>query len=174
MDVVVVPYSAEWKTEFAKEAPRILAALTPGVRTIHHIGSTAIPGIFAKPVIDVLVEVADIDAVAAQSPGMAALGYEGLGEFGIAGRRYFRKQSGTTRTHNVHVFQHDSPHVERHLAFRDFMRTHGDYAQEYSILKQRVAAHCDNDIEKYGDGKDAFIKRMESLALEWQRGLAGR
>ncbi len=169
MDVVAVPFSEEWEGEFARESVRIAEALGARVRAVHHIGSTAIAGIYAKPVIDVMVEVTDIEEVAAQEPGMVALGYEGLGELGIAGRRYYRKQAGATRTHNVHVFQAGSAQVERHLAFRDYLRAHGDQAQEYSELKRRVAVECENDIERYMDGKDAFIKRVEAVAVVWRR-----
>ena len=135
---------------------------------IHHIGSTSIPGIHAKPVIDMLAVVADLAAVDRRAADMQGLGYEAMGELGIAGRRYFRRDDAAgRRTHQVHAFQDRSPHVKRHLAFRDFMRAHPELANEYARLKRKLAAAHPNDIDAYMDGKDGFIKEMEARALAW-------
>jgi GrpB-like predicted nucleotidyltransferase (UPF0157 family) len=101
---------------------------------------------------------------------MRALGYEPKGEFGIPGRRYYRRRSpdGVIARH-VHSFKQGSVAALRHLAFRDYMNSHTAAAQEYSVLKQRLAAAFPNDIQAYMDGKDAFIKQHEALALAWQR-----
>ena len=94
------------------------AALRGVVVALHHIGSTSIPGIFAKPIIDILLEVSDLEKLDKQSHALVALGYERLGEFGIVGRRYFRKNSASgIRTHHVHAFQTGNAEIERHLAF---------------------------------------------------------
>jgi GrpB-like predicted nucleotidyltransferase (UPF0157 family) len=91
-----------------------------------------------------------------------------MGEFGIPGRRYFRRDDHTgLRTHNVHAFRHDSPHVARHLAFRDFMRAHPELARRYSDLKRALAEQHPHDIEAYMDGKDGFVKDIEARALAW-------
>jgi GrpB-like predicted nucleotidyltransferase (UPF0157 family) len=135
---------------------------------IQHIGSTAIPGIYAKPVIDMLAVVVDIAAMDGRNAQMRSLGYEPKGEFGIPGRRYFyRNNPAGIRTHQIHAFAKGSPHIARHLAFRDFLRAHPKIALEYSELKRRLADAHPNDIEAYMDGKDAFIKETEAKALAW-------
>lgn len=172
MDVRVVPYDPDWPAAFAVEAESIRGALRDVPANVHHIGSTAIPGIFAKPIIDILLVVPSLELLDSQVPLMEALGYESLGEFGIAGRRYFRKDSATTgiRTHQVHAFEAGSTGARRHLAFRDYMRSHPDAAQEYSLLKQRLANEFPHSMPDYIDGKDAFVKHHESLALAWLSG----
>lgn len=167
--VAVHPPNPHWQTQAAAESQQVTQALGETVVAIHHIGSTAIPGIYAKPIIDLLVEVCDIAAVDDRNPFMAALGYQVMGEFGLPGRRYFRKDNAAgVRTHHVHVFAAGSPEVVRHLAFRDFMTAHPDHAQAYSDLKRELAAQYPTDIDGYMDGKDAFVKEMQQRALAWQ------
>jgi GrpB-like predicted nucleotidyltransferase (UPF0157 family) len=166
--VQVHPPNPQWPREFDAEAAQVALALGTNVAHIHHIGSTAIPNIYAKPVIDLLVEVSAIEQVDSGNAAMAALGYAAMGEYGIPGRRYFRKDNAQgTRTHHVHTFLAGSPLVTRHLAFRDFMIAHADCAQQYSDLKRRLAAQYPYDIDRYMDGKDAFVKAMERRALVW-------
>ncbi len=169
--VVVVPHDVRWKEEFASESLRVAHCLGGDVIATHHIGSTSIPGIFAKPIIDILVEVADVGAVDSCNEAMELGGYESMGEFGIPGRRYFRKDDANgARTHQVHVFQSGDPEVERHLTFRDFMLAHPDIAREYSDLKRALALAHPDDYDAYIDGKDAFIKRVDQKAALWRRG----
>lgn len=168
MDVRVVPYDPTWVLAFADEAGDIRSALQHEEMEVHHMGSTAIPGMFAKPIIDILLIVPGLELLDAKVASMTALGYEAMGEFGSAGRRYFRKDAPNgLRTHQVHAFEAGSAGARRHLAFRDYMRSHPEAAQEYSILKQRLAIECALSIQDYMDGKDSFVKHHESLALEW-------
>lgn len=174
MQVVVVPHDLQWATMYREEAARIAAALGSNAVAVYHIGSTAIPTICAKPIIDLLVEVADVGAIDDRNAAMEALGYEPRGEFGIPGRRFFRKDDDRgNRTHHVHAFAKGDPQVDRHLAFRDFMLAHADWARRYDELKRRLVATCDNDIERYMDGKDAFIKEVDALAAAWRLGASG-
>lgn len=100
---------------------------------------------------------------------MELLGYEVLGEFGIPGRRYFRRDdSAGTRTHQIHAFKAGTPDVTRHLAFRDYMIAHTTKAQAYSELKQKLAREHAGDLESYIAGKDSFVKEHEALALAWR------
>jgi GrpB-like predicted nucleotidyltransferase (UPF0157 family) len=168
--VIVSPHNPAWAAAFTRESAALALALGDPRVTFHHIGSTAIPGICAKPIIDLLAVVGNLDELDGRSPQMQALGYEVMGEFGIPGRRYFRRDDATgRRTHQIHAFATGSPNIERHLAFRDFMRTHPDHARRYSDLKRRLAAQHPEDIEAYMDGKDAFIKRMEAMAAAWRQ-----
>src|SRR5919112_517795 len=120
--VEVVPHNPRWRDAFEAEAKQVADALGENVVAVHHVGSTAIPDIYAKPVIDLLVEVRDINEVDGRSPSMESLGYEVMGEYGIRGRRYFRKDDrGGVRTHHVHTFEAGSAEAARHPALRDYI-----------------------------------------------------
>jgi GrpB-like predicted nucleotidyltransferase (UPF0157 family) len=167
MRVRVVPYDPQWPLEFSLAASEIASA-TSSPLDLHHIGSTAIPGTHSKPIIDILAVAGDGVALDQLTPHMELLGYESLGEFGIPGRRYFRRDNAAgERTHQVHAFQSGSPQIPRHLAFRDFLQAHAEIARQYSDLKRGLAAAHPNDIGAYMDGKDGFIKEMEARALAW-------
>lgn len=165
--IQVLPHDPRWRIVFEHESRLVRRALGENVIAIHHIGSTSIRGIYAKPVIDMLVEVKAIGDVDASSAVMESLGYEVMGEFGIAGRRYFRKDNAKgARTHQIHAFESGSDQVARHLAFRDYLIAHPDDARAYSELKRRLAAETPNDPDAYMDGKDDFIKNIDQLAAE--------
>ena len=164
----VEPHRDSWSRDFEIEAAKVQDALGSALNALHHIGSTAIPDIYAKPIIDILADVTTLEAVDGRLHQMQALGYESRGEFGIPGRRFFLKNdSSGTRTHQIHAFVQQSPHIDRHLAFRDFLIEHPDIAQAYSELKRSLVQTCNGDFEAYMDGKDAFIKDVEREALFW-------
>jgi GrpB-like predicted nucleotidyltransferase (UPF0157 family) len=162
------PHNERWAKDFECEAALIRSVLGSTLKAVHHIGSTSIGPIYAKPIVDMVAEVESLEAAEHQQEELVGLGYIAMGEFGISGRRYFRKndQCGT-RTHHLHIFVAGSPHVARHLAFRDYLRAHPAAAREYSDLKLAVAKSCPDDMEAYMDGKDVFIKRVERDALAW-------
>jgi GrpB-like predicted nucleotidyltransferase (UPF0157 family) len=165
---VVLPDPA-WRSQFEAEAGAIAPILQDTLKAIHHIGSTSIPGIYAKPIIDILVEVASLAAVDAQTLGFQALGYTAMGEFGIPGRRYFRKDNSEgIRTHHIHIFESGSKQITRHLDFRDYLTAHPDEAQQYSDLKRKLAQQYSQDIEGYMDGKDGFIQAIDRKAAQWR------
>ena len=168
-EVVVVPHNQHWQSLFEIESQYFVQALKDNIVAIHHIGSTAIPNIYAKPIIDLLIEVKDIYEIDGQNRIIETFGYQAMGEFGIVGRRYFRKDNSSgTRTHHAHVFATNSSEVKRHLAFRDYMIAHPIEAQQYSKLKQKLAQQHPHDIEAYMDGKDEFIKNIDCQAALWQ------
>ena len=168
MRIVVVEHDPAWRTEFEEESQLISKVLRDRVLRLHHIGSTAIPGIFAKPVIDLLMEVDNIVELDASGCAMEGLGYESMGEFGIPGRRYFRWNNALgVRTHQVHAFEAKSPEIARHLAFRDYMIAHRAEARAYGELKRNLAREFPEDIQGYMNGKDPFIKEHEARALVW-------
>lgn len=170
---IVLPHDPAWHSDFVAESGAIRAALGDATLAVHHIGSTAIPGILAKPIIDLLGEVTSLALVDGQSGAIEALGYEAMGAYGIEGRRYFRKiDADGRRTHHLHVFEAGSPHVTRHLAFRDYLRNHPDVARDYSLLKACLTAAKDVSWDGYLDGKADFIAETETAALAWYRGRA--
>jgi GrpB-like predicted nucleotidyltransferase (UPF0157 family) len=166
--ITVVAYDPLWPQAFVLASSEVASAMGGNLLNIHHIGSTAIPGIHAKPIIDMLAVANDLAAVDQLAARMESLGYEAMGEFGIAGRRYFRRDNAAgERTHQVHTFQHGSLHIQRHLAFRNFLRAHAELALQYAQLKQRLAEAHPTDMNAYMDGKDGFIKEIEARALAW-------
>jgi GrpB-like predicted nucleotidyltransferase (UPF0157 family) len=166
--VEVVPHDPNWRNEFEIESARVAIALGDNITAIHHIGSTSIATIHAKPIIDILVEVCSIDLVDDRNPHMQALGYECMGEFGIPGRRFFRKDNASDiRTHHIHTFAANSAQIKRHLAFRDYLNAHPEAARAYSELKQQFAKQYPTDIDGYMDGKAAFIHAIDLKAAEW-------
>lgn len=166
--LIVEAHREAWAEEFERESARVREAMGAVLRALHHIGSTAVPGLHAKPIIDMLAEVDSLVALDARGDAMAALGYEAMGEFGISGRRYFRKCDGSgARTHHIHAFADGSRHVARHLAFRDYLRAHPAAAAEYGALKLRLVSTCAGDMEAYIAGKDASVERFEREALDW-------
>ena len=167
--VEVVPHNPDWPRAFELESQRIASALGENVIEVYHIGSTSIPGIYAKPILDLMVSVKSIGQVEPCNAAMGVEGYEAMGEYGILGRRYFRKHNAAgVRSHHVHVFEVGADQLDRHLAFRDYMRTHPDDAQAYSDLKRQLAKAHPSDIEAYMDGKDGFIRAMDVKAAEWR------
>lgn len=166
--VLVVPPDPDWPAAFEGEAALIVGVLDELVSSIHHVGSTSIPGIYAKPIIDILLLVKDLDLLDQRSGAMESLGYEVMGEYGIPGRRYFRRLTDEgVHTHHVHAFLAGSDGAVRHLAFRDYMIAHPDAAQAYSDLKVRLMKAHPFDMAAYIDGKDPFIREHEALALAW-------
>ncbi|MEP3278747.1 MAG: GrpB family protein [Stappiaceae bacterium] len=170
MNKSVIPYDPVWKQSFANEASALRAVLGEHVQSIHHIGSTSIPGMRAKPIIDILLEVTSLAGLDDRAEAMRETGYEVMGAYGIDGRRYYRKIDQTgTRTHHMHAFTIGSEHVERHLAFRDYLIAHPARAQDYSDLKARLVQGDEVSWDTYLDGKDPFIKMVEQEALKWVR-----
>ena len=159
--IEVVAYNLNWPLAFEAEAARIKQALGDNCIEIHHIGSTSVPGLAAKPLIDILPVVRDICAVNALA--MEDLGYETMGEFGIPFRRFFSK-SKDLRAHNVHILEQGSLEIERHLNFRDWMRNNPEDKNAYAELKNSLAKEFPNDIKSYCIGKDEFVANIDAKA----------
>ena len=166
MKIAVIPYCSDWPAKYEQEKSLLLRAIGSVAVAVSHIGSTAVGGLAAKPIIDIMLEVTSLAELDACEEKIEALGYQAMGEFGIEGRRYYRK-GGDTRTHQIHAFQTADENLVRHLAFRDYLRNHPDVRDEYGDLKTKVASLCDHDIDRYCDGKKDFIKLHEAKALEW-------
>ena len=172
--ITVVDYNPKWPLQYAEERKYIAEILKENGISIYHIGSTSVPGLAAKPVIDMMAVVKSLEKVDSVAEKFSEIGYEYLGEFGIAGRRYLRK-GGDERTHQLHIFQADDwNNIGRHLAFRDYMRTHEKERDEYAKIKKDLAQKFPYDIDGYCKGKENFVREMEERALTqydgtWER-----
>lgn len=168
MRVQVVPYDQAWSQLYKAESGRIERALGRVVANIHHVGSTAVPGLAAKPIIDILLSVLSLNELDSSTRKLEKIGYEALGEFGIPSRRYFRKDDMSgMRTHQIHAFAAGSHDLLRHIAFRDYLMAHPKVAAEYGRLKSDLANQYPSDIDRYISGKDSFVKEHEAKALKW-------
>lgn len=162
--VAVVPYEKQWPVMFKAESSLIQALLGEVVKDIHHIGSTSVPGLSAKPVIDILLEVHNINELDKYNLEMVRAGYIARGENGIPGRRYFIK-GGDQRSHQVHAFSVGDIQVLRHLAFRDYLIKNSDVAESYAEIKRAAAFDSNNDVHRYSMLKASFIEHHLQLAL---------
>lgn len=167
MKIEVVPYDENWPSAFESEKRQLLEKVESGITRVHHIGSTSVPNLSAKPIIDIMIEATSLEALDLHKSGFEALGYEVMGEFGMAGRRYYRK-GGDDRTHQIHAFTAGDENLHRHLAFRDYLIAHPDISKEYGRLKIKVAGACNHDIDRYCDGKNSFVQEYEAKALKWR------
>lgn len=166
MEVRIEEYSEGWIEKFKEEEEKIKEVLNKQLLEIHHIGSTSVPNLKAKPIIDILLVVKEVDQVDKFNEEFEKLGYEAMGEHGIANRRFFKK-GGDDRSHHIHAFDNNNRRdIERHLAFRDYLIRNKSTAKEYQKLKEELAEKFPNDMDSYCEGKDAYIKKVEELALE--------
>lgn len=166
--IELTPHNPEWTTDYRVEAERLTAVLHPILRAIHHIGSTAVPGIKAKPIIDILIEVDDIERVDAYNTAMSELGYIAKGENGIDGRRYFRRGSDSHHTHHIHVYQTGHPEIGRHLDFRDYLIANPAVAQAYSRLKEELSRRYYTNPPGYTSSKNDFVEAAIAEAAVWR------
>jgi GrpB-like predicted nucleotidyltransferase (UPF0157 family) len=159
--IVLEPHDPHWAALFEQEREALQGAGS-GIVEIHHIGSTAVPSVAAKPIIDIMVVVERHADGLANVAAMQQLGYEYRGEGDVAGRHYFRK--GSPHTHHVHMYEAGHPEIGRHLRFRDYLRVHPDDARAYEALKRELAARYVSDTFRYSAAKDEFCEHIERLA----------
>ncbi len=163
--VVLADYDPEWPNLAARHA-ETLKTLGPVLLTVHHIGSTSVPGLAAKPIIDLMPIVTSLSALDQIQPRIEALGYSCHGELGLEGRRYcvLTNEAGT-RTAQLHFFEPDSPHVERHLAFRDYLRANPEVARACEAEKRRARDLHPLSSHAYSEEKGAWIQELQAAAL---------
>ena len=166
--VVIAPYNPAWPARFEAERARLADVFRGAPAVIEHIGSTAVPGLAAKPVLDIMVGVSALSVVEARVPELEALGYEYVPDFEaeLPERRYFRKQRGGERTHHVHCVVRGGEFWRSHLLFRDYLRGHDGVAAEYHALKLALAARHRSDRAAYTDAKGRFIQAALERARE--------
>ncbi len=156
--VHVVPYDPRWPRLFEVERERVEAVVGAWAHAVEHVGSTAVPGLDAKPVVDVLVGLRDMrDAELCVRP-LGGLGYECRGEAGVPGRLFFRKFRGGRRAYHLHLTVLGGEFWDERLLFRDYLRAHPETAREYARLKRELAACMGDDREAYTAAKAAFVR----------------
>jgi GrpB-like predicted nucleotidyltransferase (UPF0157 family) len=166
--IVVVPYDPRWADLFERERAAIVQACGCHVSAVHHIGSTAVPGLASKPIIDILAVLREPEDGVLCIASLARLGYGFRGANGIDGRHYFTK--GNPRSHHLHMYPSDHPEVGRHLRFRDYLRSDPDQAAAYADLKLRLAARFADDPQAYAAAKDEVCARIDRLAASLYHG----
>jgi GrpB-like predicted nucleotidyltransferase (UPF0157 family) len=154
--IALVAYDADWPAHFAREAARLRAGLGDAVHAIEHIGSTAVVGLAAKPVVDLMIGVQDLDRTDHLAHQLGLLDYEDCG--GAAGRRYFRKR-GNSQHFNVQLMGYGSPQWDANILFRDYLRADGDAAKRYADGK-RAAASVAPTLLAYSRLKTPIIEEL--------------
>lgn len=170
--IEIVTYDPDWPQAFAAERDRIAAALGALALRIDHHGSTSVPGLAAKPVIDIQVSVASLEPIASYERGLVGLGYVHVPHPDDAFCPFFHRPQTWPHTHHVHVVRAGGDEERRTLAFRDHLRQHPDVARSYEALKRDLAARHDASDSRaqqaYADAKTEFVTRITERALrEW-------
>lgn len=165
MKVRLSNFDENWAKMFRMEEQFLNTIFGDEIIKCEHFGSTSVKGLKAKPVIDMMCIVKEIERVDSFNQKMNSLGYDVAGEWGIPGRRLFRK-GGENRTHHIHFYQYDNPQINRHLIFRDYLRAHPEKVSKYSRFKDELARQFEYTKE-YSQAKKSFVQEMEKKALYW-------
>ena len=166
-EVWLEPHNPDWPRMADAEAARLKATLGDVLVAVHHMGSTSIPGIAAKPIVDLMPTVTSLAALEARRGDIEALGYLWRGEFGIPERRYCVLERNGKRVFHAHFFVDGHENVVRQLLFRDYLRAHHDEALAYEAIKRAAAAAHPDDSLAYNDHKAAWILACQERASAW-------
>ncbi|MBW6467236.1 MAG: GrpB family protein [Brevefilum sp.] len=169
--VEVLPYDPTWPQIYHGEVVQVASVLGSNLVAPHHIGSTAVPGLAAKPTIDILLVVRDLQILDDANTALAALGYQAMGEHGISGWRYFSKKEGDRHLFHLHTYAEGHADIIRHLNFRDYLIAHPSEVFDYQTLKQSLATQFRDRPAAYTAGKADFIHAVEKRAAAWRAGL---
>jgi GrpB-like predicted nucleotidyltransferase (UPF0157 family) len=158
--VIIVPYDPNWRKLYEIELEEIVARIGEYIQDIQHMGSTSVEGLAAKPIIDMMIGIRTLDDAKHCIPSLEAMGYEYVPEFekDLPMRRYLRKSIDGIRTNHIHMVERSSDFWNKHIAFRDILRTHATVRDEYAALKYRLSEAYRDDREGYTDAKTDFIE----------------
>ena len=163
-EVRLVPYDDAWPACFVRERAQLAAALGPLAGAIEHIGSTAVPGLPAKPVLDIAIQVTTFRDLPAIAKALASAGYESKGEYGLPGRQFFTR--GDPVTHHVHVVEAGSPHWAEWKGLRDHLRANAADREAYAAAKRDLAARFARDRASYTMGKNPIMQALRARRAE--------
>jgi GrpB-like predicted nucleotidyltransferase (UPF0157 family) len=159
-------YVPEWKTIFEREAALLRSAMGVAAQHIEHVGSTAIEGMPAKPIIDLVVVIGSLDKAGVWIPTLEALGYEERANDTVADRLFFAKGPPSRRTHHLSLAESRSKFYTEKVLFRDYLSSHRQAFDEYVELKQELAQRHPKDRNSYTEGKRGFVEQIIRLAKE--------
>lgn len=165
--VEVVPYDESWPELFKREAAFLQDILHDCIQEIHHIGSTAVPGFFAKPTIDIMLVVESLHTVDVKEAVIVEAGYKPRGENGIKNRRFYTKDVDGKRKYHLHFFEEGSPNIIRHIALREYLKAHPNARRSYGGLKRSLAWEYPFNMKAYVEGKHEFVRELECRAIRW-------
>ena len=171
LPIVIADYDPRWAAMYADESARIQNVAGDWLLGIEHVGSTSVPGLAAKPIVDMMPGLRSLDDAPQVVSAIEGLGYQYIADYEdeLPERRYFVRPPGQGYRHqrlfHVHAVETTSAFWRRHLAFRDYLRDNPETADEYAALKRSLAAEYGSDRVGYTEAKTAFITRIESLAL---------
>lgn len=167
MKVRLSEFDSSWKKSFKDECDVMTRIFGDEIVSFEHFGSTSVPGMKAKPVVDMMILVRDINQVNKYDAQLESLGYDVAGEWGIEGRRLLRK-GGDNRSHHIHIYQHDHPEVYRHLVVRDYLTEKPEEVKSYSDFKEKLASKYD-DTREYSKAKKEFVSELEKRAIAYYK-----
>ena len=163
--IIIVDHDPEWQDAFRRLGTALRDAVGDTARRIDHIGSTSIPGLGAKPIVDIQISVPALEPMSYREP-IESLGFVWREHNPELTKRYFRETPGARRTH-IHVRKHGSWHEQYALLFRDYVREHGDAAARYETVKRELAARYRNERTRYTDAKADVFREIMTLADRW-------
>ncbi|MED1864321.1 GrpB family protein [Fictibacillus nanhaiensis] len=164
----ILPWTEEWKNLYLKEVSKLQEIFKDEMIEIYHIGSTSVPSVgYAKPIIDILIVVKDIEKVNLFNDEMSCLGYEPRNEHGITGRRYFTKGK-LKRSHHIHIFQLGNKNIKAHLTFKEYLNNNPEDAKNYGDLKKILAKQFPDDTHQYQKVKEKFVDGLMKKAVIWK------
>ena len=164
----LLPYDNQWANIFEIEKIRLTEILKNSIIHIHHMGSTSIPAMPAKPIIDILAEVSSFEGLETHNPALERIGYEARGEYGIADRRYYKKHATDNNLgFHLHAYLENSFQVNRHLAFRDYLRLKPEIAQKYVAIKEQYSDADGILSADYQLAKKPFVDDLSIEAVEY-------
>ena len=170
MKITLVEYNSDWPKVFEQEYGLLFQTLSDSVTQIEHIGSTSVPGLLSKPIIDIMIGLADFSIADNLVPKIVSLGYIYFSEFEdvMPNRRFFKKLVDGTATHHIHMTEIDSKFWQRHLLFRNYLRSNPNAANEYAMLKKELSKQDWGDSNDFAEAKTEFIKNIEEQAKNSQ------
>jgi GrpB-like predicted nucleotidyltransferase (UPF0157 family) len=164
--VIVIPYDPQWAFEFQKLRAFLLSVCGSSIVEIHHVGSTSVEGLAAKPILDIDIEIQSRDDFNTVKDKLSSVGYRHEGDLGIPGREAFKVDTSPFMAHHLYVCASDASELKRHLNFRDHLRSHPEDSEAYGQIKLKAAKAHPEDIDAYMEEKNDIIQSIYHKLLK--------